>query len=389
MCVAVVGDSERAKSQAQRSLFELRKAGVNCVSFTARGPYPTADGIDEARAMVRRIGASSIVGIGNGGIIDTAKAASVLHGSRGSCKNFLVSPSAKVASQGERTGSRVPSMGSLPIIAVPTSVGAGAAASERCLVWHPDDELLVPLTAAEEGVPKVPSVVLVDPLLSTTLSSTQTAAMAITALSTCLDSLIVWSLGAGGRIGAEESNPLKDLGESGAASVGKGIAKALSNQNDTCARQNLALASVCAGRLSSITPTLAFQLFTRATGSLLCRHYYPEICALIFPHVVEILLDKTVRGTSATDSEAIARALAIAAKSLLEDPNARGEDLLSWVEEQQLHIPKKSLSVIDPSVTAQEIANNVDLLLTLEDSHVASMWSSGEVQSVADRIVGT
>lgn len=44
--------------------------------------YPTADGIDEARDMAKRIGAMSIVGIGGGGAIDTAKAAARLHASR-------------------------------------------------------------------------------------------------------------------------------------------------------------------------------------------------------------------------------------------------------------------------------------------------------------------
>lgn len=56
--------------------------GINCVTFTARGVYPTADGIDEAREMAKRIGAASIVGIGGGGTVDTAKATARLHASR-------------------------------------------------------------------------------------------------------------------------------------------------------------------------------------------------------------------------------------------------------------------------------------------------------------------
>lgn len=50
--------------------------------FTARGPYPTAEGVDEARAMARRVGAMSIVGIGVGGALDTAKAIAKLHFTR-------------------------------------------------------------------------------------------------------------------------------------------------------------------------------------------------------------------------------------------------------------------------------------------------------------------
>lgn len=58
------------------------QVGINCAMFTGRGVYPTADAIDEAREMAKRIGAASIVGIGGGGAIDTAKAAARLHTSR-------------------------------------------------------------------------------------------------------------------------------------------------------------------------------------------------------------------------------------------------------------------------------------------------------------------
>lgn len=58
------------------------QVGVNCAVFTGRGVYPTADAIDEAREMAKRIGAASVVGIGGGGAIDTAKATARLHTSR-------------------------------------------------------------------------------------------------------------------------------------------------------------------------------------------------------------------------------------------------------------------------------------------------------------------
>lgn len=58
------------------------QVGINCATFTDRGVYPTTDGIDEAREMAKRIGAASIVGIGGGGTVDTAKAAARLHASR-------------------------------------------------------------------------------------------------------------------------------------------------------------------------------------------------------------------------------------------------------------------------------------------------------------------
>lgn len=58
--------------------------------FTARGAYPTAESIDEARILAKRIGAGSIVGIGGGGAIDTAKGVSRLYTSR--CEESGISP---------------------------------------------------------------------------------------------------------------------------------------------------------------------------------------------------------------------------------------------------------------------------------------------------------
>lgn len=51
--------------------------------------------------------------------------------------------------EGGNSKPRTPAGNALPLVAIPTSAGAGAAANGRCLVWHPDDEVLVPL--AEEG----------------------------------------------------------------------------------------------------------------------------------------------------------------------------------------------------------------------------------------------
>lgn len=56
--------------------------GINCAVFTAQGAYPTVDGINEARGMAKRIGAGSIVGIGGGGTVDTAKGVARLYSSR-------------------------------------------------------------------------------------------------------------------------------------------------------------------------------------------------------------------------------------------------------------------------------------------------------------------
>ena len=53
-----------------------------------------------------------------------------------------------MAEEGSKSEPRTPVGSSLPLIMVPTSSGAGAGANVRCLVWHPEDEVLVPLAAS-------------------------------------------------------------------------------------------------------------------------------------------------------------------------------------------------------------------------------------------------
>lgn len=52
---------------------------------------------------------------------------------------------------GSSSEPRIPVGDALPLVSVPTSAGSGAAANGRCLVWHPDDEVLVPLVESSGG----------------------------------------------------------------------------------------------------------------------------------------------------------------------------------------------------------------------------------------------
>jgi alcohol dehydrogenase YqhD (iron-dependent ADH family) len=92
-CLLVHGGSERGKAAAQRALFEMRKARVECATFTVQQRYPSADTVTQALSMARRIGATIVVGLGSGGVVDTAKAVAALAGSSGKVLQYLESPS--------------------------------------------------------------------------------------------------------------------------------------------------------------------------------------------------------------------------------------------------------------------------------------------------------
>lgn len=56
----------------------LKKAGLKYALYTGVVPNPTVDGIDEAAAMGKKVGAGAVIGIGGGSAIDTGKSAAVL-----------------------------------------------------------------------------------------------------------------------------------------------------------------------------------------------------------------------------------------------------------------------------------------------------------------------
>lgn len=58
-----------------------------------------------------------------------------------------------MAEEGAKSEPRAPVGRALPLVMVPTSAGAGAGANGRCLVWHPEDEVLVPMAEAAGGGP--------------------------------------------------------------------------------------------------------------------------------------------------------------------------------------------------------------------------------------------
>ncbi|CAM9355462.1 unnamed protein product [Ectocarpus fasciculatus] len=388
-CLAVA--DENAPGQAAgRCLFELQKAGINCAMFTGRGAYPTTDGIDEAREMARRIGATCIVSVGSGGTIDTAKAAARLHASSGGCKHFLTSPGGVLMGEGGNSKPRRPAGNALPLVAIPTSAGAGAAANGRCLVWHPDDEVLVPLAgAAEEG--ESLAVALVDPMLCTSLSKAQTVAMAMTALSACVDALLARELALASGVPLQNGDALLDLGRRGIGALAEGLPVALADGKNKLARELLTIGSVCAGQLAVATPAPPAQLVARATGSLLGRHSYPSVCAMVFPHVVGDMLGQANSFSGdAQAAEAIERALSLSASLFLGDGND-GPALLSWLEAQGREwLDFASLSSVDSTISAKDVATNIDMLLAIEEDTDAAdrVWSAGGTADMAELIVG-
>jgi alcohol dehydrogenase class IV len=77
----------------------------------------------------------------------------------------------------------------VPCVAIPSTAGCGAACSTQTFVLNLEEGLLVPMKHSDT-YEQQDTTVLIDPSLTTTLDTNLTIAMALTALSNCIDALL-------------------------------------------------------------------------------------------------------------------------------------------------------------------------------------------------------
>lgn len=121
-----------------------------------------------------------------------------------------------------------------------------------------------------------------DPKLCASLSKAQTAAMALTALSACVDALLARELAVGAGTPPPNEDALLNLGSRGIGAVAEGLPVALADGNNSIARELLTMGSVCAGQLSAVTPAPPIQVqrlfFRSVVGHQIVRDFGLVAC---------------------------------------------------------------------------------------------------------------
>eukprot|EP00611_Tribonema_gayanum_P020049 TRINITY_DN3591_c0_g2_i2.p1 TRINITY_DN3591_c0_g2~~TRINITY_DN3591_c0_g2_i2.p1 ORF type:complete len:444 (-),score=88.00 TRINITY_DN3591_c0_g2_i2:184-1515(-) len=359
-CLVVHGGSNRAQASAQRILFEIRKARVDCTTYTVKDLYPTAPGIDEGLSMAKRIGAMSVVGLGRGGVVDTAKAIAALVGTKGKCQHFLESPSDGVlGSSGTSQSKAAYSAAAIPCVAVPSGIGVSAATSPSVHVLHPEDGLLVPMKRHHSLLPRV---ALVDPLLTATLRETTALSMAVAALAACVDALLVAARAADQDA---ELSRRQALALEGIRAIARGLpaaAAAATALSDSAQRLALVRASIAAGAAVGATAAPPMQTIAMAAGSLLPLTPYSELVASLFPHFLSEL-------TEAEDE---------AADTVLKQVAAvlGSETVAGWVRERTGQFQPLLLGDMDATLPVAETAGGAELLFDhLQGDGDEAPWS--------------
>lgn len=119
--------------------------------------------------------------------------------------------------------------------------------------------------------PRTFQVALVDPRMCMFLTKPQTLAMALVALSSCMDAMVAWEVASSiGTQFIDKSHPLFQLATNGIAAVSEGLPTVLAEGKGISARELLAGASLCAGQLSVITPAPPIQVGHNVCTTFVC-----------------------------------------------------------------------------------------------------------------------
>ncbi len=227
-------------------------------------PDSSTDVVREIAGQYRKGKCDSIIAIGGGSAIDTAKAV-----------NILVSEGGDDIA--EYAGAGVLTRPLKPFFVIPTTAGTGSEVTSVAVIADPRKQVKLPYASPF----LLPDVAVLDPRMTLTLPPHITAATAMDALThateayTCL-----------------QKNPLSDAYATAAIrKIGDNLLTVMDNPKDSVGRLELAQASTMAGIAFSNAMVGMVHALGHATGAL-CHLPHGVCMSLFLPYVLEYNLDQ-------------------------------------------------------------------------------------------------
>ena len=187
------------------------------------GGEPTVELARACAAAARAEDADVVVAVGGGSVIDLGKAVAMLLGNGGDPLDYL-----EVIGSGHAIARP-----SLSCVALPTTAGTGSEVTSNAVLASPEHGLKASLRSP--GM--LPTVALVDPLLTLSCPPEVTASSGLDALTQCLEPFV-----------SPRANPLTDgFAREGLRRAAAGLRRCYADGQDVQARADMALCSLLGG----------------------------------------------------------------------------------------------------------------------------------------------
>ncbi|UTW57625.1 iron-containing alcohol dehydrogenase [Kordiimonas sp. SCSIO 12603] len=225
---------------------------------------PSSGHVDDlADTYVRHSNVDTVIAIGGGSVMDTAKAIALLADYSGKIIDFEFNP--------ELIPNRA-----LNIIAIPTTSGSGSEVTPYTVITN--DETKRKFTLAHDNIS--PALAIVQPSLTVSLPNDQT-------LATALDAWVHLFEAATGTHATEIA---RNMAKQGMNLIYRSLPKALENKASLKDRENLAYASLLAGQAISNWRTGMIHTVSVAVSQI-CELPHGLLNAIITPYVLRFNVD--------------------------------------------------------------------------------------------------
>ena len=226
---------------AAAALIKKLQGACDVTLFEKPAGEPTIQMVEDAIAALKKAGCDSVVALGGGSVIDTAKAARLCAQLNCTFREF-------------QSKAPVYPTPTIPLIALPTSAGTGSEVSGGSVISDPEAGRKAGIANGNLRA----QVALVDPVLTYSMPPSMTANTGIDALAQAIAGII-----------AKCSTPIGDaIGYEAVRMMTPAIVAAFKDGNDKVARANMSAGSMMAGLTMNISDCTAEHSLGQAIGGL-------------------------------------------------------------------------------------------------------------------------
>jgi alcohol dehydrogenase class IV len=311
--VLVVGG--RDLRRLETLLEQLNNQNLPFTTFSVPGE-PSVPLILEGIALAKASSCDLVIAMGGGSVLDAAKAISALMTNPGELTDYL-----EVVGKGQPLINRA-----APFIAIPTTAGTGSEVTSNAVLSVPDKRVKVSIRSPL----MLPSIALVDPMLTHSLPPAMTASTGLDALTQCLEPFV-----------SSQANAVTDgFCREGLKRAARSLRRAYEHPDDAEAREDMSLASLFGGLALANAKLGAVHGFAGPLGGM-TNAAHGNLCASLLPHVVKANI-QALR-SSQFASPTLTRYDEVA-QLVTGNEKAKADDAVSWLQElcRGLEVPTLS-----------------------------------------------